>query len=278
MYDWIKIRKIATALEYIEGNLQHDLSLGMVAKAAYCSKFHLHRQFSRIAGMTLHGYVQRRRLTEAARSLVFSHTPILHIALAAGFESQQAFTSAFRSMFKKTPNGFRKEANFYPLQLPMKLGAIGTDKRGSVRLTAAPAGSADIPSWMNLARMAIDGFPNLKEEEHLGELERRIAREQALIVRDGDTIAGAAMFSRGAGSIDFLAIHPFYRSGEAARGLFEKVLSALPRRRKEISITTYRDGDKADTGHRRMLKLLGFREAELLTEFDYPTQRMLLNN
>lgn len=45
---------------------------------------------------------------------------------------------------------------------------------------------------------------------------------------------------------------------------------------KELHITTYRKGDKADTGHRRALKDLGFAEAELLTEFGYPTQRFIL--
>jgi hypothetical protein len=47
--------------------------------------------------------------------------------------------------------------------------------------------------------------------------------------------------------------------------------------RNEISITTYRVGDKADTGHRSAIKSLGFAEAELLIEFNYPTQRFILS-
>ena len=45
---------------------------------------------------------------------------------------------------------------------------------------------------------------------------------------------------------------------------------------KEISITTYRAGDKADTGYREELYQLGFAEKELLVEFGYPTQRFVL--
>ena len=45
---------------------------------------------------------------------------------------------------------------------------------------------------------------------------------------------------------------------------------------REISITTFRQGDKADTGQREAYKRLGFAEAELLTEFGYPTQRFTL--
>ena len=46
---------------------------------------------------------------------------------------------------------------------------------------------------------------------------------------------------------------------------------------QEISMTTYREGDKADTGHRDLLKSLGFAERELLIEYGYPTQRFVFN-
>ena len=45
---------------------------------------------------------------------------------------------------------------------------------------------------------------------------------------------------------------------------------------QDISMTTYREGDKADTGHRALLRQLGFAERELLIEFGYPTQRFVL--
>lgn len=41
-------------------------------------------------------------------------------------------------------------------------------------------------------------------------------------------------------------------------------------------MTTFREGDRADTGHRDGLKRLGFAERELLVEFGYPTQRFVL--
>ena len=47
---------------------------------------------------------------------------------------------------------------------------------------------------------------------------------------------------------------------------------------KEISVTTFRDGDRADTGYREALKKLGFAERELLVEFGYPTQRFVLSS
>ena len=41
-------------------------------------------------------------------------------------------------------------------------------------------------------------------------------------------------------------------------------------------MTTYREGDRADIGHRELLKNLGFAEKELLIEYGYPTQRFVI--
>ena len=43
-------------------------------------------------------------------------------------------------------------------------------------------------------------------------------------------------------------------------------------------MTTFRAGDKADTGYRDLLKSLGFAERELLIEYGYPTQRFVLKS
>ena len=56
------------------------------------------------------------------------------------------------------------------------------------------------------------------------------------------------------------------------RVLFLDVLLETYLPGKEISMTTYREGDRADTGHRELLKNLGFAERELIIEYGYPTQ------
>ena len=102
-----------------------------------------------------------------------------------------------------------------------------------------------------------------------------IQRRQVLIMRDGDAIIGAAAFSVQTGSIDFLAAHPQYRHYGVAKAFLDFMLCNLFVGR-ELSITTDREGDKADTGQREEYKRLGFAQAELLTEFGYPTQRLIL--
>nr|WP_279290031.1 AraC family transcriptional regulator [Blautia pseudococcoides] len=77
----------------------------------------LHRMFVSIVGFTVHNHVQRRRLTEGVRLLIFTDKSIMDIALSSGYETQQSFTIGFKAMFKYSPQAFRKKYEFYPFQL-----------------------------------------------------------------------------------------------------------------------------------------------------------------
>lgn len=264
---------IETVIEYIEEHLNSKLELETVAEAAHYSKYHLHRVFRDTVGMTIHDYVQRRQMTEAAKLLVFSNKPIIEIAFLCGYESQQAFSSAFKSMYKAPPAEYRENQLFYPLQLRFML----QKNMPEAKLTKDDiclAERSDIPSWMSLMRLVIDGYPAMNEEDYLRYLAKAIDERRALVLRDQDVLIGVMAFSPDSGCIDFLGIHPQYRR----RGIQKLFLDALLERYlpgKEICMTTYRAGDKADTGYREMLKHLGFAERELLVEFGYPTQRFV---
>lgn len=271
------LKKISMAIDYIEANLTKKIDLDMVADAVHYSKYHLHRMFSKTLGLTLHDYLQRRQLTEAAKLLVFSNKSILDIALLSGYSSQQAFHSIFKSMYKLSPNKYRENERFYPLQLKFEFEGsfqmMNTKTDFVENITYAT--EDDIPSWMDLVRLVIDGFPHLHEAEHIGVLNQRIKTKQALILKDGNMAVGIMLFSRNSGSIDFMGTHPLYRQREIPKAFLTRVINEFLDD-KEISITTYRDGDKADTGQRKQIMELGFAEAELLVEFGYPTQRFVL--
>ena len=108
---------ITRIVDYIEAHLEDKLDLDSLAREAGYSKYHLHKMFTSIVGFTIHSYVQRRRLTEAARFLIFTDKPIMEIALSAGYETQQSFSVAFKAMFDCSPQALRKKRDFYPLQL-----------------------------------------------------------------------------------------------------------------------------------------------------------------
>lgn len=271
------IRNVTAAIDYIESHLHEKPDLDTIAEALHYSKYHLHRLFTGTVGLTIQTYAQRRRLTEAAKLLVFSDKPILEIALAAGYESQQSFTDSFRAMYKKAPNQYREEEAFYPLQLRYVLNEKVADLEREACLwqKIAYATEADIPAWMELVHLVIDGFPHLDEGQYLEQLREYIRNRRAWILKDADTAAGIMAFHEMTGSIDFLGVHPQYRKKGIAKAFCEKALRELVCS-EAITVTTFREGDKADTGHRKTVKNLGFTEAELLVEFGYPTQRFIL--
>ena len=108
---------ISRIVDYIESHLEDKLDLDRIAQEAGYSKYHLHRMFTSIVGFAIHSYVQRRRLTEAVRLLIFTNQSIMEIALFAGYETQQSFSVACKAMFGCSPQVLRKKGNFYPLQL-----------------------------------------------------------------------------------------------------------------------------------------------------------------
>lgn len=113
--------KILSIIDYIEEHLTEKIDLDQIANVVHYSKYHLHRMFTNIVGFTVHNYIQRRKLTEAAKLLVFSNHPIIDIALFSGYKSQRSFTTAFKMLYKKSPNAFRECGEFYPLQLKFVL-------------------------------------------------------------------------------------------------------------------------------------------------------------
>ncbi len=266
---------IEMVIDYIERHLNGKIDLETVARAVNYSKYHLHRMFTETVGLTIHDYVQRRQLTEAAKLLVFSDKPLIEIAFICGYESQQSFTTAFTAMYKTSPAHYRDKQVFYPLLLRFVIH----NRKLNLTLTKSDiqlAAMEDIPSWMKLLRLVVDGYPVLDETDYLYKLKIFIKNKQALVLRDGELLIGAMAFSTPPCSIEFMGVHPQYRK----RGIQKLFIDALLEDyypEQDIYITTYRNGDKADTGYRKELQKLGFAEQELLVEFGYPTQRFVLS-
>lgn len=274
-----KIENIITVINYIENNISEKMSLSTIARAVGYSKYHLHRMFVKTVGLSIHDYVQRRQLTEAAKLLVFSKKSILEISLIAGYESQQAFTNIFKQMYKKTPNEYRMNEEFYPLQLRFNLeqAIIQNLSKKELQENIRFATKKDIPAWLELVNLVIDGFPNLNEEDYLIELKKAISEQRALILIDNEIAMAVMSINYQTGSIDFFGVHPLYRQCGISKLFLDKIMNELLIN-KDITVTTFREGDKADTGYRKAYKELGFIEAELLVEFGYPTQRFVLSS
>jgi AraC family transcriptional regulator len=100
-------------LEHIDAHLDEDVTVDRLSSVAAFSKYHFHRQFSLLFGMGVYRYVQLARLKRASYRLAFRGEPrIIDIALAAGYESHEAFSRAFKKTVGQTPSEFREQPDW----------------------------------------------------------------------------------------------------------------------------------------------------------------------
>src|SRR5262245_40475030 len=94
---------------FIEDHLDEELTLDRLARIAHFSRYHFHRIFKALVGEPVNEHVRRLRLEAAAVVLKTTDRGVLEIALAAGYDTHESFTRAFRQMFGVSPSQFRAE-------------------------------------------------------------------------------------------------------------------------------------------------------------------------
>ena len=105
---------IQKAIDWIEGNLEDEITLDDISKAIRYSPYHTSRTFKRYTGSTLRNYIQLRRLTRAARDLRDNQVRIIDTAIKYGYNSQEAFTKAFANAFGITPGEYVRTRRMIP--------------------------------------------------------------------------------------------------------------------------------------------------------------------
>ncbi|MBO4227128.1 AraC family transcriptional regulator [Bradyrhizobium neotropicale] len=101
-------RRLARVLDYIETNLEGELTVGHLASIACLSQFHFARAFKAAVGRSPHRYVSARRLERAKELLGQREQPLADIALRLRFSCQANFTRAFRQATGLTPAQYRR--------------------------------------------------------------------------------------------------------------------------------------------------------------------------
>jgi AraC family transcriptional regulator len=99
--EWIDCMK--NALDYIEANLDGDISIKRAAETAASSPFHFQRMFSMLTGMTAADYIRKRRLTLSAQELAAKKCRVIDAALKYGYETPESFSKAFRKLHGISP-------------------------------------------------------------------------------------------------------------------------------------------------------------------------------
>jgi len=100
-------RRLCRVLDYVEGNLEGDLTIDRMASIACLSSSHFTRAFTQAVGQSPHRYVSAKRLDHAKTLLTQGDRPLVEIALALGFSCQANFTRAFKQATGQAPGQFR---------------------------------------------------------------------------------------------------------------------------------------------------------------------------
>jgi len=103
---------INKAINFIDHNLDQELSLEIVAAIACYSPFHFHRIFKAVMNEPLNGYITRKRIEKAASILMRKkEVTITALSLKYGFNGNSSFTRAFKKFYGINPTEFRNNCH-----------------------------------------------------------------------------------------------------------------------------------------------------------------------
>lgn len=103
------------AVNYIEEHLCDPITGKDVAKACSSSLSGLQKLFRYALHRSIKEYIDKRRLTNAARDLLHSRGTVTKIAMRYQYNSPEVFARAFRRLWDVTPSHFKEKWRFSSL-------------------------------------------------------------------------------------------------------------------------------------------------------------------
>ena len=102
------VNELLSVIEYINQNLDTDLSLEKLSYVGHLSPNYLCTVFKQLNGMTVWDYILIRRVDEAKRLIRSSDESILNIQFACGFRTTSNFNKAFKKLVGMSPSEYKK--------------------------------------------------------------------------------------------------------------------------------------------------------------------------
>lgn len=110
---------IEESLDYIEANLESDLSLDHLARHFNFSKYYFHRLFSAVMGLSLKQYILNRKLNASLFLIKQTDQSLTEIGSQLNFSTPAAFSRAFKRQYDVSPSSLRKSPDLLkPVGLP----------------------------------------------------------------------------------------------------------------------------------------------------------------
>jgi AraC-like DNA-binding protein len=111
----------------------HDVRPEDLAAQAHLSRFHFDRVVAAVAGEPPARFRRRVLLERAAYRLLTSPSPVLDVAIEAGYSSHEAFTRAFSRAYRRSPARWRSRPGRIQLDAP---SGVHFHPPGALRLPA----------------------------------------------------------------------------------------------------------------------------------------------
>ena len=105
------VEKLGKAIDYLEDNLDKEISFDEAARIACCSPYYFQRVFSYVSGVSLAEYIRRRKMTQAAFELQRTDSRVIDVALKYGYSSPTSFNRAFQNVHGITPTAAKLGGN-----------------------------------------------------------------------------------------------------------------------------------------------------------------------
>jgi AraC family transcriptional regulator len=101
-------RQLRLISDYVDAQLEREISVAKLAELAGLSEAHFARAFKQSTALSPHKFVIERRLERAKRLLADTEDSIADVALACGFSDQAHFSRTFAQAYGATPSALRK--------------------------------------------------------------------------------------------------------------------------------------------------------------------------
>lgn len=108
------LEKLRCAMEYIDNNIEKELTLSDIAKRAFMSQNYFSSVFKKYNGISPWEYITIKRVERAVLFLRTTSLTKLEIAEKCGFSSSSNFYKAFEKITGKTPTDFTSQKQIPP--------------------------------------------------------------------------------------------------------------------------------------------------------------------
>lgn len=110
------VNALVKSIDFIETHLLDEFDLNSLAVEAGYSLYHFHRVFKSIVKDSLKEYIRKRRITEAAKDLVYTNESIVDLSAKYHYETRESFSRSFKKTYGRNPSEVRQSKLLYTIR------------------------------------------------------------------------------------------------------------------------------------------------------------------